>query len=97
MTSGDAMPWQGGARRGMKACMISGLHHATRQERVLYGVSAVEVVPREIARLGARRPFLITSASPSRPGAIAERLGKGLAGQFTGIREHTPRDTVIAG
>jgi maleylacetate reductase len=79
----------------------SGIHRHQQQERVIYGTPAAAAVAAEVERVGAKRPFIVTSASQAKPGglagAIAAALGSRCAGQFAGVTAHSPRPSVIAG
>ena len=81
--------------------MIVGIHRQQNQERIVFGTPAAEAVASEVGRVGARRPFIITSASPAKPGAFASALagalGSGCAGLYSGCVAHTPRRSVITG
>ena len=76
-----------------------GLFQFLAQERVGWGTPAPEAVAREMAALGARRALIVASTTLATRtdtiAAIEAELGDGLAGLFTGCREHTPVDTVI--
>ena len=76
-----------------------GLFQFLAQERVGWGTPAPEAVAREMAALGARRALIVASTTlatkTSLISAIEAELGDGVAGLFTGCREHTPVDTVI--
>lgn len=71
------------------------------QERILHGTPAGAAVLAEARRLGAKRVFLVSGRSL---GALADgplqriaaALGPRLAGSFTAVRAHSPREDVIA-
>lgn len=70
-----------------------------RIDRIHYGTGAVEVVPDEVARLGARRAFLIVSRTLDRTTSVVQdlrsRLGATYAGTFDSMPAHTPREAVV--
>lgn len=72
----------------------------TAAERVVMGQPAAEALRAEAKRLGARRVFLIVSASLARDTdeirRVQDCLGARCAGVFSGIRPHVPRVSVIA-
>jgi len=70
-----------------------------RSDGVVYGpgVGRSEL-PALLERVGASRPFLVTTPSLERSGLAADVagwLGDGCAGTFAGSREHTPAPVVI--
>lgn len=70
-----------------------------RQERVVYGRPAAEVVVEEATRAGAARVLIVASRSliNNTPvvADIRDALGSRAAAVFDGCREHTPIETVI--
>jgi maleylacetate reductase len=80
--------------------VISGTHHWTAQERVIYGKPATEALAEEIARVKAERIFLTTTRSLTN-GALVAGIVKSLGGKFAGkldaIAAHSPREAVLAG
>lgn len=59
--------------------------------RVLFGSGTLEKVGDEIARLGHRRAFLLsTPRQEDQVRALAERLGNAVCGHFSGAEMHTP-------
>ena len=76
-----------------------GLFQFLAQERVGWGTPAPEAIAREMAALGAGRALIVASTTLATRtdliAAIEAGLGDGVAGLFTGCREHTPIDTVI--
>ena len=76
-----------------------GLFQFLAQERIGWGVPAALAIKREIAAIGAHRPLIVASTTiATRTGlvdGIAAQLPGGIAGVFTGCREHTPVGTVI--
>lgn len=80
--------------------MISGTHHWTAQERVIYGKPAVEALAEEISRSSSKRVFITTTRSIT-GGPLVARIVKGLGDKFVGkldaIAAHSPREAVLAG
>ena len=76
-----------------------GLFRFLAQERVGWGTPAPQAIAREMAALGASRALIVASTTIATRtdlvAAIEAELGDGVAGLFTGCREHTPVDTVI--
>ena len=76
-----------------------GTYHFPKMEEVLFGRPWEEVLPDVVARLGARRIFVLSSASLAQKvslgDTLAARLGASLAGLHVGIAAHTPRHDVI--
>ena len=80
--------------------MLTGTVQWTAQERVIHGKPAVEAVPSEIERIGARRVLLLTTQSLTNSRLIRDvtsALGDRCVGRFSAIRAHSPREAVIAG
>lgn len=80
--------------------MLTGTVQWTAQERVIHGRPAVEAVPAEIARVGAKRVLLLTTQSLTDSKLIRDltsALGDRCVGRFSAIRAHSPREAVIAG
>ena len=79
--------------------MISGTHRNSRQERVVYGRPAAEVLKELAAGYGARRLLIVTTASLAGSLAVetAAALGDLCVGVFAGVGAHSPRTGVIAG
>jgi maleylacetate reductase len=77
-----------------------GIYRYPRMDRVAFGRPWEQALTEEVERLGARRVFALASSTLAATLPIAETmreaLGERLAGFFTGIRAHTPRDDVIA-
>lgn len=69
-------------------------------ERVVFGQPAAQAVAEEVARIGARRVFVVSSRSLSRNTPViremAEALGPKYAGLFDKCIAHTPWPSVIA-
>jgi maleylacetate reductase len=82
------------------ARVIVATHQYPIMERVLHGRPVAEVLPQEVERAGARRVFVVSTASlagsPVLAGITAS-LGERVAGVFTGVRAHSPRECVIEG
>lgn len=61
--------------------------------RVVFGSGTLPRVSEELARLGARRPFLLsTAAQADAVNALKEKIGTDVSGTFTGAVMHTPTD-----
>src|ERR1700726_1905083 len=77
-----------------------GIYRYPRMDRVAFGRPWEQALTEEVERLGARGGFALGSSTLAATLPIAETmreaLGARLAGFFTGIRAHTPRDDVIA-
>src|ERR1700732_2639000 len=77
-----------------------GIYRYPRMDRVAFGRPWEQALTEEVERLGAPRVFALGSSTLAATLPIAETmreaLGERLAGFFTGIRAHTPRDDVIA-
>lgn len=69
--------------------------------RTFWGQGAIDALPRELDRVGARRAAVFCGASLVREGALLARvesaLGGRFAGRFDGVREHSPVPAVVAG
>jgi maleylacetate reductase len=79
--------------------MLEGTHRFPRQDQVVYGRPAAEVL-KELARAwNARRLMIVTTASLANGLAarIAHELGDLCVGTFAGTSAHSPREGVIAG
>ncbi|MDB5464536.1 MAG: hypothetical protein JWP23_2925 [Phenylobacterium sp.] len=79
--------------------MLSGTHRFPRQDEVVYGRPAVEVLKELAASYGVRRLLITTTASLA-DGVAAQTavdLGDLCVGVFSGISAHSPREGVIAG
>jgi maleylacetate reductase len=81
--------------------MLSGTHHNSLQEQVIYGRPALEALRRLADEYGAHRLMIASTASLAGSGGLAEQLAKGLGalcvGLFADISAHSPREGVIAG
>jgi maleylacetate reductase len=77
-----------------------GTYRYPKMDGIVFGRPWTEVLCELVARLGARRIFVLASASLAARAALgdtlAARLGAALAALHVGIRAHTPRDDVIA-
>jgi maleylacetate reductase len=77
-----------------------GVYRFPKMDGVVFGRPWTEVLPEVIAHLGARRIFVLGSATlaarASLDDTLRARLGALLARLHVGIRAHTPRDDVIA-
>ena len=78
---------------------IQGYRTYHRIERVHFGPGAIDHVPAEVERLGARRVFMIVSRTLDRTTdvvqSLRDRLGARHAGTFDGMPAHTPREGVV--
>jgi maleylacetate reductase len=79
--------------------MLSGTHRFPRQDQVVYGRPAVEVLRELAAAYGASRLLVTTTASlaDNLASRVAGELGELCVGVFSGISAHSPREGVIAG
>ncbi|MEW5862172.1 MAG: iron-containing alcohol dehydrogenase [Pseudomonadota bacterium] len=80
--------------------MLRGIHHWPAQERVIYGVPALEALADEVRRAGAERVFVTTTGSLTGGALVAgvvKALGERFAGKFDAIAAHSPREAVVAG
>jgi len=80
--------------------MLKGIHHWPAQERVIYGVPALEALADEVRRAGAERVFVTTTRSLTGGALVAgivNSLGSRFAGKFDAIAAHSPREAVVAG
>ena len=80
--------------------MFIGTHHWPAQERVIYGIPAVDALAEEVARAAAERVFVLTTRSITNGalvGRIVQSLGGKFAGKFDAISAHSPREGVVAG
>jgi maleylacetate reductase len=79
--------------------MLSGVYNSTRQDQVIYGRPAGEVVPELMARIGKGRALVVSTRSLSGAGGLAPRIAEALgglcAGVFGGVSAHSPREAVI--
>jgi maleylacetate reductase len=68
-------------------------------DRIVYGQAAAEVLATEVARIGARRVFMLVSHTLDREtdwvNALRSALGERYAGSYDGMPPHTPRDAVL--
>jgi maleylacetate reductase len=81
--------------------MMSGIHRYPRQEEVVYGRPAGDVLIETARAHSCERLFVITTRSLAGPDGlatkIAERLGGRCVGLFQGIKAHSPREGVLEG
>jgi len=79
--------------------MLQGTHRFPRQDQVVYGRPAAEVLKELAAAWGRRRLMITTTASLANGLAaqIAHDLGDLCVGVFSGTSAHSPREGVIAG
>jgi len=79
--------------------MITGTQRFTRQEQVVYGRPAAEVVKELAAAWGASRLLITTTRSlaGSLAAQMAAALGDLCVGVYSGTSAHSPREGVIAG
>lgn len=85
----------------MTALAQAGVYKIPAQERIVFGEPAGETVVAEAERLGARRVFLVSSASLARLAdgplqQVQRALGAACVGSFTTLRAHSPREDVVA-
>ena len=79
--------------------MLSGAHRFPRQEQVIYGRPAAEVVGDLATTWGARRLLVITTRSleTGLAAELAKALGDLCVGVFADVGAHSPREGVVAG
>ncbi|MFC5833960.1 iron-containing alcohol dehydrogenase family protein [Nonomuraea insulae] len=74
------------------------LRHITPAFRTFCGEDALQALPRELARLGARRAVIICAPAilkhPDALRRVHDALGQHLVGQFDGVVEHSPLPAV---
>ena len=79
--------------------MRTGSYSFVPLEKIVWGVPAVEALPREIDQGWAARVFMVASGTLSRKtqtiDQIAHALGKRYVGRFDECREHAPLESVI--
>jgi alcohol dehydrogenase class IV len=80
--------------------MRTGSYSFVPLEKIIWGIPAVEALPREIEERGAARVFIVASGTLSRKtqviDQVAHALGKRYVGRFDECREHSPLESVIA-
>lgn len=80
--------------------MGEGLFQFLAQERVGWGTPAPAAIAREMATVGASRALIVASNTLATQTDVVDRikaeLGDQVVGVFSGTKEHTPIDTVIA-
>jgi maleylacetate reductase len=79
----------------------AGVYKIPAQERIVFGEPAGETVVAEVARLGAQRVFLTSSASLARLAdgplqQVQRALGERCVGVYSAMRAHSPREDVVA-
>lgn len=81
--------------------VLSGRILHPKGDGVLYGPGVAKAeLAGLLSKVGASRPFLVTTPSLERSGLASELaswLGAGFAGMFAGSKEHTPAPVVTAG
>ena len=74
------------------------IRHVAPAFRTFCGEGALESLPRELARVGARRAAIIcipaVAAHAEAMGRVHEVLGERFVGQFDGVEEHSPLPSV---
>ena len=74
------------------------IRHLSPAFRTFCGEGALDALPRELARVGARRAAIIcipaVAAHEDAMGRLRAALGERLAGQFEGVEEHSPLPSV---
>jgi alcohol dehydrogenase class IV len=74
------------------------LRHVTAAFRTFCGDRAVDALPRELARVGARRAVIVCVAPlldhPEAMGRLYSALGEKLVGEFDDVAEHSPLPAV---
>ena len=77
-----------------------GIYRYPKMDGIVFGRPWTDVLSEVVARLGARRIFVLASTSLAVRAALgdtlAPRLGASLAALHVGIRAHTPRDDVVS-
>ncbi|MBO3680430.1 iron-containing alcohol dehydrogenase family protein [Streptomyces sp. NEAU-YJ-81] len=74
------------------------IRHLSPAFRTFCGEGALDALPRELTRVGARRAVIIcipaVAAHAEAMGRVHEVLGERLVGQFDGVEEHSPLPSV---
>ena len=71
--------------------------YQSNPSRVVFGPGKLDVLADEIARLGARRAFVLSTPEQSADaGRLVQRIGNLACGSFSGARMHTPVDVTLA-
>ena len=77
-----------------------GIYRYPKMDGIVFGRPWTDVLSEVVARLNARRIFVLASTSLAARAALgdrlAPRLGASLAALHVGIRAHTPRDDVVS-
>ena len=72
----------------------------TGMDRVVFGRPAAEAVVEAADRLGAKRVFILASATLNRRTEVVKRIADALGPRFAGVHDdmpgHSPRDAVVA-
>ncbi|WP_323032480.1 iron-containing alcohol dehydrogenase family protein [Paracoccus sp. (in: a-proteobacteria)] len=72
--------------------------HTQDALRLFSGADSLSLLPAELQRLGRRRAMIFSGQSLSRMGhvdRVAEALGEGFAGSYTGVKTHSPYPAVL--
>jgi maleylacetate reductase len=79
--------------------MLQGTHRFPRQDQVIYGRPAVEVLKELAKAWGVSRLMIVTTASLANGLAarLEQELGELCVGCFAGTSAHSPREGVVAG
>ncbi len=80
--------------------MLTGTHRNPRQEEVIYGRPAADVVVETAEAHGAVRIMIVTSRSLEASSSVArvkDALGERCVGVFAKVRAHSPREDVVEG
>src|SRR5882757_9212759 len=79
--------------------MRTGSYSFVPLEKIIWGVPAVEALPREIEERRAARVFIVASGTLSRKTQVIDQIAHALAeryvGRFDECREHAPLESVI--
>lgn len=80
--------------------MKQGIHNFSRQDALIYGRPAHEVVAEVTQQAGQKKVFIMTNRSLSDSTIVRQHidaLGKRFAGIFAGCAAHSPRESVLQG
>lgn len=80
--------------------LMNGIHSFPRQEKLIYGRAADEVLLEDSEQSGWRRAFVVTSRSVGETPffrRLAARLGGRIAGLYAGVAAHSPAESVLEG
>src|SRR5882757_2298903 len=79
--------------------MRTGSYSFVPLEKIIWGVPAVEALPREIEERRAARVFIVASGTLSRKTQVIDQVAQALAeryvGRFDECREHAPLESVV--